>query len=53
MTIERKNDEPKRQRKPYEKPAILYREPLEAVASSCTTSPGKSSPAESCSFSSS
>jgi hypothetical protein len=31
-------DEPKR---PYEKPAIVYRAPLEAVAGVCSASPGK------------
>jgi len=41
-------------RKPYEKPRVLYREPLEAVAAACTpTPPGKSGPAEMCSFGSS
>lgn len=39
-------------RKPYEKPRVLYREPLEAVAVACSP-PGKSGPAESCSFGSS
>ncbi|MBI2952675.1 MAG: hypothetical protein HYY30_00035 [Chloroflexi bacterium] len=30
-----------KQRKPYVKPEIVYRAPLEAMASSCITFPGK------------
>lgn len=38
------NQEPAiRRKKPYEKPAFLYRAPLEAMASVCTHSPGKAS----------
>ncbi|MBK8170304.1 MAG: hypothetical protein IPK60_08140 [Sandaracinaceae bacterium] len=31
-------------RKPYERPRILYREPLEALAISCTSPGGKGDP---------
>lgn len=34
--------QPSRSKRPYERPAILFREPLEAVAAACTpTPPGK------------
>ncbi|MCX7840767.1 MAG: hypothetical protein N2559_15135 [Anaerolineae bacterium] len=32
------NETPKQ---PYEKPAVIYRAPLEATAGQCTESPGK------------
>ncbi len=32
-------DESAPERKPYEAPQVLYREPLEAVATACTPSP--------------
>jgi hypothetical protein len=53
MTKERTKSEPEVKPKPYEKPRIIYREPLEAVATSCLAAPGKSSPAENCAFGSS
>jgi hypothetical protein len=53
MAKDEKPEQSNDKRKRYEKPRVVFREPLEAVASSCTTSPGKSSPAESCSFASS
>jgi hypothetical protein len=31
-------------REPYEPPRIVYREPLEAVATVCTPAPGKGTP---------
>lgn len=34
-----------RRRRPYEKPCILWREPLEAMASECTSVPGGKSDA--------
>jgi len=52
MTSEQSSPEPKDTRKRYEKPRVLYREPLEAVAAACTP-PGKSGPAEMCDFGSS
>jgi hypothetical protein len=54
MTSEQSSPEPKDTRKPYEKPRVLYREPLEAVAAACTPAPpGKSGPAEMCNVGSS
>lgn len=52
-----RNDEhsaqPAQQRKPYEKPEIVYWQPLEAAASVCSSSPGpgKSGPTCSVAFS--
>jgi hypothetical protein len=50
MASEQSSPEPKDTRKPYEKPRVLYREPLEAVAAACTPAPGKSTPVEMCNF---
>ncbi len=40
------NDRPQapKERKAYTKPAVVYEMPLEATASVCTTSPGKTIP---------
>ena len=46
----RQDNKPARRR--YEPPRVIYREPLEAVAVSCS-SPGKAGPQELCDFSSS
>ncbi|MBI3952047.1 MAG: hypothetical protein HY314_16495 [Acidobacteria bacterium] len=39
---ERTNELQVHERKPYEKPMIIYRQPLEAKAAVCSPSPGKS-----------
>lgn len=39
------DERPPGRRRPYEKPAILWREPLEAMASECTSVPGGKSDA--------
>lgn len=45
-TAPARDEERRRERRrPYEKPAILWREPLEAMASECTSVPGGKSDA--------
>lgn len=37
-----------KRRKKYSKPAMIYQAPLEAMAATCTTFPGKAGPATGC-----
>ena len=43
MALRKKADE-QSERKAYEKPQIVYREPLEAVATACGAPPAKGDP---------
>lgn len=44
-TLPGEDERPQGRRRPYEKPSILWREPLEAMASECTSVPGGKSDA--------
>ena len=47
---ETQKQDPKVTKQPYEKPAVIYRAPLEAIAGECVQPPGKATgiPPDSC-----